>query len=243
MVCKMKLNICHLYPNLLNAYGDVGNIQILKRRAEKRGIQAEVHLCAAGEPFDADNYDIVMLGGGQDFEVKMVLADLKEKKESLAAYIEREGVLLAIGNGYQILGRSFIFSDGREEEGLSLFPITTMPDEKRFVGNAAIDAGDFMLVGFENHSGRTYIGEAKPLGCVLAGFGNNAEDGTEGLVYKNAFCTFLHGPVLSKSPEFADLLLQRALRRRYGEISLSPLADTWEKKARAHILEKLHITE
>ena len=239
----MELHICHLYPNLLNVYGDVGNIQILKRRAEKRGIQVVLHSHGVGEPFDADTYDIVILGGGQDFETKMVLADLKEKKESLSAYIEKEGVLLAIGSGYQILGRSFVLSDGQEEEGLSLFPITTTPNEKRFVGNVAIDAGEFPIVGFENHGGQTHIGEGKPLGRVLSGYGNNGTDGTEGMVYKNTFCSFLHGPVLSKSPEFADLLLRKALERRYGAAELSPLDDTWEKKARAHILEKLNITE
>ncbi len=240
MGCKMELHICHMYPELLNMYGDIGNVKILKRRAENRGIAVHVHAHNAGDTFEDELYDIVMLGGGQDFEVQIVLDDLAgEKKEKLQRYIENGGIFLGIGSGYQLLGRSYVTSEGERVSGLDILPFETKPGEKRFVGNAAVEINGIPSVGFENHGGRTYIGDLKPLGRVISGFGNNGEDGGEGLVYQNTFCTYLHGPFLSKNPEFADALLLKALEKRYEVEALAPLDDTYEHKAREVILAKL----
>ncbi len=238
----MKLRICHLYPELLNMYGDVGNVKILKRRAEARGILVEVTNLSAGEAFDKAQYDIVMLGGGQDFEMGIVSRDMVgEKKEALRAYMEEEGVFLAVGSGYQMLGKSYYSSGGEETEGLGLLPFATEKSEARFVGNIAVEIGGDTCVGFENHLGKTNISGLAPLGRVLSGFGNNGEDGEEGLRYKNTCCTFLHGPFLAKSPEFADKLLLTALKKRYDLENLVPLDDTNENKAREVILKNLGI--
>lgn len=237
----MELRICHLYPSLLNMYGDIGNIHILKRRAEMRGIKAFVHDFSQGDDFEGTKYDIVMLGGGQDFEVEIVLRDLWEKKDTLRDYIENEGVFLAVGSGYQILGETFVKSDGEEKEGLALLPFCTKPAEKRFVGNIAIRRGETVSVGFENHFGRTDIGSLSPLGTVLSGFGNNGEDGQEGVSYKNTVCTYLHGPFLAKSPEMADALLLKVLKQKYDIETLSPLDDTFEYRAREEMLKSLNI--
>ncbi len=235
----MELHICHLYANLLNVYGDVGNIKILKRRAEKRDILVHVHNHAIGECLDENAHDIIMLGGGQDFEMHVVLDDLKDKKrESLKGYIENEGVFLAVGSGYQMLGESFVTAEGKEVLGLSLLPIRTKPSERRFVGNIITEVNGIRCVGFENHIGKTYIGDMLPLGHVSFGFGNNGEDGEEGLMYKNTFCTFMHGPFLSKNPEIADLILLKALRRKYDIEELTALDDSYEYCAKEHISRK-----
>ncbi len=242
MGCNMKLCICHLYPELLNMYGDVGNVKILKRRAEKRGIAVEVINLARGEVFEKDKYDIVMLGGGQDFEMGIVSGDLiGEKQEALRAYMEDGGVFLAIGSGYQMLGSSYYTSRGEKMEGLGLLPFQTEKSETRFVGNIAVEIDGNICVGFENHLGKTRLGDCQPLGRVLSGFGNNGEDGGEGLHYKNTVCTFLHGPFLAKSPELADALLLTAMQKRYGTASLTPLDDIYAEKAREAILFKLQI--
>jgi len=220
-------------------YGDVGNIKILKRRAEKRDIQVHVHNHALGDRFDENEYDIIMLGGGQDFEMHVVLDDLKDRKrEKLQAYIENEGVFLAIGSGYQMLGDTFVTADEKEVSGLSLLPIITKPSEDRFVGNIITEVNGIRCVGFENHTGKTYIENILPLGNVVFGFGNNGEDGGEGLMYKNTFCTFMHGPFLSKNPEIADFILLKALRKKYNIEELTELDDTYEICAKEHITRK-----
>ena len=238
----MELRICHLYPELLNMYGDVGNVKILRYRAEKRDISVEVCNLSNGEPFEGEKYDIVVLGGGQDFEMDIVSSDLSgEKKEALRAYIENGGVLLAIGSGYQLLGSSYYTSSGEKRDGLGFFSFITEKSDERLVGNIAVEIEGITAVGFENHGGKTYIGDMMPMGRVLSGHGNNGEDKTEGFRYKNTFGTFLHGPMLSKSPEFADKLLEIALGNRYGAQSLAPLSDEFEHKARENMLSKMSL--
>ncbi len=240
MGCKMELHICHMYPDLLNMYGDVGNVKILKYRAEKREIEVFLHSIGVNEPFDGSAYDIVMLGGGQDFEMRIVSEDLAgEKKEQLRQYMENDGVFLAIGSGFQLLGKSYVSGNGEIRDGLGFLPFVTEPCENRFVGNIAVEIDGISCVGFENHAGRTRIGELSPLGRVLSGFGNNGEDGSEGLKYKNTLCTFLHGPLLSKNPELADSILISALRKKYEIDGLPPLDDTFEHEARKVIISKL----
>ena len=222
----MELNICHLYPDLLNVYGDVGNILILKHRAEARGIKVNLINISLNDEFDAENTDILFFGGGQDFEQSIVSADLKTiKKPMLKKYIEDEKVLIAICGGYQLLGNYYIAPNGEKIEGLGILDIYTESGENRFIGNTVIYNEDFneTYVGFENHSGRTYINNLKPLGKCLHGYGNNGEDGYEGCIYKNTYCSYFHGSLLSKNPELADRFLKIALEKKYGNIELKSL--------------------
>ncbi|SUY46769.1 glutamine amidotransferase, CobB/CobQ family [Clostridium putrefaciens] len=237
----MELNICHLYPDLLNVYGDVGNIDILKYRASNRNITVNTYNVSLGDEFDPLKYDIVFFGGGQDYEQSIVSNDLiKYKKDPLSKYIEDGNVLLAICGGYQLLGRYYTTGSGTKLEGLSLLDIYSEASDVRFIGNTIIKNETFneTYVGFENHSGRTYIGDLQPLGKCLEGFGNNGEDGNEGCIYKNTFCTYFHGSLLSKNPELADRLILTALENKYKEdITLSPLDDDLELKAKDHIIK------
>ncbi|MCT8978349.1 type 1 glutamine amidotransferase [Clostridium sp. CX1] len=237
----MELNICHLYPDLLNVYGDLGNILILKYRAEQRGIKVNVFNVSLGDPFDSDQYDITFFGGGQDYEQSIVSEDLdKNKKEGITEYIEKGKVFLSICGGYQLLGKYYTTPDGEKLDGLGILDIYTEGGDTRFIGNTVIHNEEFneTYVGFENHSGRTYIGDLKPLGKVIAGYGNNGEDGYEGCIFKNCFCTYFHGSLLSKNPELADRLITTALTSKYEEVNLSPLDDSLELRAKEFIIKR-----
>lgn len=237
----MELNICHMYPDLLNVYGDVGNILILKYRCESRGIKTNIFHVSLKDDFNPDKYDIVFFGGGQDSEQTLVSKDLKNaKKNNIINYIEKNKVFLSICGGYQLLGKYYVTSEGKEIEGLNALDIYTKSSPKRFIGNTVIYNNDFneTYVGFENHSGKTYIGSLKPLGKVLAGYGNNGEDGYEGCIYKNTFCSYFHGSLLSKNPELADRLIKLALENKYGKFILPPLDDTYELKAKKFIINR-----
>jgi len=237
----LELNICHLYPDLLNVYGDIGNILILKCRAEKRGVKVNIFNISMGDTFDSEEYDIVFFGGGQDYEQSIVSKDLNEtKKFALNEYIQNGRVFLSICGGYQLLGKYYTTPEGEKLPGLEILDIYTEAGNTRFIGNTAIYNEEFKetYVGFENHSGRTYIGTLKPFGKVIAGYGNNGEDGYEGCIYKNSYCTYFHGSLLSKNPELADRLIKTALERKYGDtIELEPLDDSLELKAKKYILE------
>lgn len=238
----MELNICHLYPDLLNVYGDIGNILVLKYRAQQRGIKINVSNVSIKDSFPIDKYDIALFGGGQDYEQAIVSKDMVEtKKDDLTEYIERGKVLLAICGGYQLLGKYYTTPEGEKLDGLNILDIYTEGGDTRFIGNTVIKNEDFneTYVGFENHSGRTYIGNLKPLGKVIAGYGNNGEDQQEGCIYKNTFGTYFHGSLLSKNPELADRLLSTALKNKYGEdIKLDPLDDNLEFKAKEFIVNR-----
>lgn len=237
----MEINICHLYPDLLNVYGDLGNILILKYRCEKRGIQVNIHNISLGDPFDASKYDVAFFGGGQDYEQSIVSEDLNQtKKSGLIEFIENQKVFLCICGGYQLLGKYYTTPDGEKLDGLGILDIYTEGGSVRFIGNTVIYNEEFneTYVGFENHSGRTYIGNLKPLGKVIVGYGNNGEDGYEGCIYKNCYCTYFHGSLLSKNPEFADRLISAALFNKYGEVNLEPLDDTVEIKAKEFIIKR-----
>ncbi|NFK79558.1 glutamine amidotransferase [Clostridium botulinum] len=238
----MELNICHLYPDLLNVYGDIGNILVLKYRAQQRGIKINVSNVSIKDSFPIDKYDIALFGGGQDYEQSIVSKDMVEtKKDDLTKYIEKGKVLLAICGGYQLLGKYYTTPEGEKLDGLDILDIYTEGGDIRFIGNTVIKNEEFneTYVGFENHSGRTYIGNLKPLGKVIAGYGNNGEDQEEGCIYKNTFCTYFHGSLLSKNPELADRLLSTALKNKYGdEIELEPLDDNLEFKAKEFIVNR-----
>lgn len=239
----MELNICHLYPDLLNVYGDVGNILILKHRAEARGIKVNIIDVSLNDNFNNEETDIVFFGGGQDYEQSIVSDDLKiNKKANLQKYIEDGKMLLAICGGYQLLGKHYTLPNGKKIEGLNILNIYTEAGDTRFIGNTVIYNEEFneTYVGFENHSGRTFINDLKPFGKCIHGFGNNGSDGYEGCVYKNTFCTYFHGSLLSKNPELADRFLKIALEKKYGEIKLNPLNDTLELKAKEVMINRLN---
>ena len=238
---KMELNICHLYPDLLNVYGDVGNILILKYRAEQRGIKVNIFNVSMGDIFDKNKYDIVFFGGGQDYEQSIVSEDLiQTKKIAITEYIEDGKVFLAICGGYQLLGQYYTTPDNVKLPGLGVLDLYTEGGTVRFIGNTIIHNKEFdeTYVGFENHSGRTYIGKLNPLGTIIAGNGNNGEDGNEGCIYKNTFCTYFHGSLLSKNPELADRLLVNALEYKYDEVKLKPLDDSLENAGKNFIIKR-----
>ncbi|MDD3225293.1 MAG: type 1 glutamine amidotransferase [Clostridium sp.] len=239
----MELNICHLYPDLLNVYGDVGNILILKYRAEKRNIKVNVFNISLDDNFDADKYDIVFFGGGQDYEQSIVSNDLiNTKKDDVIKYIEDGKVFIAICGGYQLLGKYYTTPDGEKLDGLGVLNIRTDGGDTRFIGNTVIknEKTNETYVGFENHSGRTHLQGSMPLGKIISGYGNNGFDGFEGTVYKNTYGSYFHGSLLSKNPELADRFIKTALEIKYpkDEIILNPLDDELETKAKNYIIKR-----
>ncbi len=239
---RKKLTIGHLFPELLNMYGDKGNVLSLKHRLTWRDMDAEVVSVGAADSLDFKKFDIVILGGGSDREQKLALDRLQKEKQALCEYVESDGVLLALCGAYPMLGKTFV-QKGECCEGLGILDVYTEDDEKRHIGDVVIEAcvaGEkTLVVGFENHSGKTRLGTCKPLGTVLHGYGNNGEDKTCGAVYKNLIGTYLHGPLLPKNPVLADYLLSQALLRKYGEeIKLLPLCDQAENEAHDYIVSK-----
>lgn len=235
----MKITIGHLYPDLLNLYGDRGNIQCMKKRCEWRGIGAEVREFRITDQVDFSALDLVLLGGGSDREQMLVCEKLQTIRDSFHAYVEDGGSVLAVCGGYQLLGHYYDTSDGRIE-GLSLVDLYTEQSSPRLISNIVIqnDRFPYPIVGFENHGGRTYIGNNQPLGRVLFGHGNNEKDGAEGVLYKNVAGTYLHGPLLPKNPHICDYLIGNALERKYGRKELEPLDDTQEREANRYIVER-----
>ncbi len=235
----MKLIIGHLYPDLLNLYGDRGNIQCMRKRCEWRGIEAEVREFQLTDPVDFSELDIVLLGGGSDREQMIVCRKLQEIREDFRAYVEDYGSVLAVCGGYQLLGHYYDTEDGRME-GLSLVDLYTRQGSPRLISNVVIENEGFdgPVVGFENHGGRTYIGENRPFGTVVSGYGNNGEDGKEGVLYKHVVGTYLHGPLLPKNPHVCDYLLANALDRKYGTRDLAPLDDRQEWEANRYAAER-----
>lgn len=222
----------------MSLYGDRGNIIALTQRCVWREIEVEVVPLRPGDRVDPDRLDLLFFGGGADREQSAIGADLlAAKREGLAAAIESDAVVLAICGGYQLLGKYFRTLAGEEIPGLDLLDAWTIAGTRRSIGNVVVEPRDIApgrtLVGFENHSGRTFLGAGcQPLGRVLIGDGNNAEDGTEGAIYRQVYGSYLHGSLLPKNPWFADHLLGQALRRRYGDsVTLDPLDDREEYRA------------
>ena len=214
----MKLRICHLYGNLMNTYGDNGNLLMLQHRAKKLGYEVETTLISLEEDFNAEDFDIVMFGGGQDFEQTVVAKDLQNKKEALIQYIEDNGVVVAICGGFQLLGRYYVNASGERLNGISAIDVCTNGQfPSRLIGDIEIfneELGETYL-GYENHIGRTYLGKnMKPLGKVVKGFGNNEEDHVEGCHYKNVFCSYFHGPILVRNQHLADRIIETAAERQ-----------------------------
>lgn len=236
----MKVTIGHLYPDLLNLYGDRGNIQCLVKRCQWRGIEAEVKTFELDDKISFDGLDIVLLGGGSDREQMLVCEKLRQIRGEFKGYVEDNGVVIAICGGYQLLGEYYKTEKGIIP-GLELVDMCTEQGEGRLISNIVLKSElfDMPVVGFENHGGRTDIRGNKPLGKVLYGEGNNGQSKEEGIVYKNVIGTYLHGPLLPKNPQLADWLISRALERKYGEkVELTPLDDSQEKEANAYIYNR-----
>lgn len=240
----MELNICHLYPDILNLYGDRGNVICLQKRLEWRGIGCHVEGVSIGQKLEAGKYDLFFIGGGQDFEQEVLLQDLSGAKAAeIKAAIEDEKVFLAICGGYQILGSYYKTWDGRQCDFLGALDLYTVGRKDRMIGNYMYVCDDLegqTVVGFENHAGQTFLGErVRPVGKVLTGYGNNGQDGFEGARYKNVYATYSHGCLLPKNPAVADLLLGWAMERKYPGCQLPPLEDTLENSAHSYMEKRL----
>lgn len=206
-----KIKIVHLYPNELNLYGDMGNTLCLYYRLRKRGYEAEIERVDMGDKLC--EFDILLIGGGQDKEMNIIASDLKRKSEMLSYSVNCGKVVFAVCAGFQLLGRYYINQQGGELKLSSALNFYTEGSSKRMIGNLVYDSPFGKIVGFENHSGKTYLsGNLKPLGRVISGYGNNGEDLGEGVLYKNTFGTYAHGAVLPKNPLLADELIKRALK-------------------------------
>lgn len=248
------LSIVHLFPDLLNLYGDGGNVKVLAKRAQWRGVPVEVQKVEHGQSVDLSAADLVFLGGGPDREQRLASGQLLRMRDELAAYVEDDGPLLAICGGYQILGRTWLLGE-ESVEGLGLIGAETRRApggaRNRLVSDVALSSplATRPVIGYENHAGRTYLDEGvEPFGCVIgsAGHGNNDDDKADGVRYRNLVGTYLHGPLLAKNPEVADWLLARALERcarREGAPApvLEPLADAEESAANEYMAARLGV--
>ncbi|MCR5088863.1 MAG: glutamine amidotransferase [Oscillospiraceae bacterium] len=241
----MELNICHMYPDVLNLYGDRGDITCMVRRLTWRGIGAAVTSLPIGVKKPLSGFDLIFIGGGQDFEQQVLLEDLHQGKDrEILAAVNDGMTFLTICGGYQMLGSYYETYDGQRCDFIGALDLYTVGSEERMIGNYSFrcepESGGSIVVGFENHSGRTWLGPGvKPLGHVLSGHGNNGQDQTEGARFRNVFGTYSHGPLLPKNPQLCDTILLTALQRKYGSAELAPLDDSVEISAHDEMLARL----
>jgi CobQ-like glutamine amidotransferase family enzyme len=221
-----ELVLVHLYPREMNIYGDTGNVLVLRRRLQWRELPVRVEPVSVGDPLPNDA-DILLGGGGQDAAQGEIGVDFASRGAQLRAMADDGVVMLTICGSYQMLGHEFVTHEGRRIAGVGVLDVVTHGRPERLIGNNFVDTPDAgRLVGYENHSGLTTLGAgARPLGSTQTGRGNNGKDGTEGAVRDNVIGTYLHGPVLAKSPRFADDLIRRAYQRRGEHVDLAPLDD------------------
>jgi CobQ-like glutamine amidotransferase family enzyme len=241
-VRQTRLTIHHLYADMMNLYGDRGNVISIKKRCEWRGIPVEVVDVGLGESIRPTGCDLFLFGGGQDREQALLADDLAGSKgANLRAIVEDGGVVLGVCGGYQLMGHHYETPEGEKLPGVGIFDLHTeprKPDEERLIGNVLVrvrapESDEVReIVGFENHGGRTYLGgDVEPLGEVVVGYGNNGKDGTEGARRLNAYGTYLHGSLLPKNSWLTDQLILNALRRLDDTFELEPLDDTVERSA------------
>ena len=238
---KYNINILHIYPDLLNLYGDAGNIASLTKRLSWRDIDVNIIKCFDGEEIPSLNdIDIVFLGGGSDKEQETVCQKLCEKKVEFKNYIENNGVMLAVCGGFPMIGKYYYNSD-KKIDSLGLLDICTDVCDKRLISDVVLDCTltNQPIVGFENHAVCTNIGDYTPLGKVLHGYGNTKDSGYDGVIYKNLIGTYLHGPLLPKNPELCDYILTNALKKKYSEFTeLPPLDNMLEIKANQYMVDR-----
>ena len=236
----MEIKIFHMYPDLLNLYGDMGNITCLRKRCAWRGIQSKIVEFSMNHEIPLEEGDIFFIGGGSDRGQNIVYSHLLKYREEMEHLIEDSAVVLSICGGYQLLGDKYIDAEGNDVPGLGIFDYHTQSEKGRLIGNIIIKNNLGLipktLVGFENHGGRTYH-DHLPLGQIIEGYGNNGKDGGEGMVYKNCIGTYLHGPLLPKNPHLADHLILKALERKYGYHKLTELDDSKEYSAHEKVLK------
>ncbi len=255
------LRLAHLYPDTLNLYGDYGNILAFSHRLALRNCKLQVKSIHQGEPLNPDDFDLFFMGGGQDSDQATLMADLFAKKQQpLAKAIEQGKVFLGICGGYQLLGKGFLTHDGQWLRGMGLIDFETIGASDRLIqdtvytldlqadqknGTMFPPLTDDLLFGFENHSGRTYLGKGvRPLAAVIYGHGNNGKDQTEGVRHLNVFGTYAHGSFLPKNPKMTDTLLGLAFQARgidAEEIEkiLHPVEDVWADRCREIEYERL----
>jgi CobQ-like glutamine amidotransferase family enzyme len=269
------LTIGWLYPQLMSTYGDRGNILVLQKRCEWRGVKTKIiNIDDSTNSQELTAIDLLFGGGAQDREQEIVMKDLMKKKEAIKKHIESEKPALFVCGAPQLIGKYYEPAVGKRITGLGIFDMVSKhpgPNQDRLIGNIIADVSEFLdeinyaytekidsvsrtryigikknknlIVGFENHGGRTYLGEsAKPFAKVIKGYGNNGEDRTEGVVYKNAIGSYLHGPLLPKNPQIADWLITKALEIKYKkEITLESLDDSLEQRAKETIANRLDV--
>lgn len=228
-----SLSIAWLYATKMNIYGDRGNVIALTQRARWRGIDVTVHETGIGEPIPADA-DILFFGGGQDQSQVDVARDLQGAKgEAIREAVEAGAAALTICGGYQLFGHEYLPHESDPLPGIGLFDVVSKAGPERFIGNVVVESQWGELVGFENHSGLTFLGDGlQPMGKVSVGRGNNGQDGTEGAIYRNALGCYMHGALLPKNPRLTDWLIEAGLRHCHGELpDLEPLDDSFEENA------------
>lgn len=240
----MELNICHLYPDVLNLYGDRGNVLCMERRLRWRGISVKTTGIGIGEKLNAADYDLFLIGGGQDFEQGVLLRDLAgDKTEQLKSAVADGKTFLAICGGYQLLGQYYKTWDGVQCDFTGALDLYTVGSKDRMIGNYMFTCDELAgvnVVGFENHSGKTYLGAGvRPMGTVLEGYGNNGADKTAGARYHNVFASYSHGSLLPKNPQLCDHILKTALEYKYGRAELAPLDDALENAAHDYMETRL----
>jgi lipid II isoglutaminyl synthase (glutamine-hydrolysing) len=245
---RYKLTIGWLYPELMSTYGDRGNIIVLQKRCEWRGIDVEIKKLDLGFAIDdLKTCDLLFMGGAQDKQQQIVVEDLMKKRAELKKMVESGIPGLYVCGAYQFLGEYYKEANGKVINSLGILDLYTENPGiaiSRLIGDCAVRVlNGKIIIGFENHGGRTYLGKlVKPLGKVIKGYGNNGIDQTEGAIYKNSFGIYLHGPILPKNPGFADLLIELALTKKYNSpINLPPLEDSLEKHAHNVIAKRLGI--
>jgi CobQ-like glutamine amidotransferase family enzyme len=247
---KLSLSIGHFFASQMNVYGDNGNITCLRKRCEWRGIEVNVKEIGFNEKIAPGEFDLYFFGGGQDQAQMLIAKDLENnhKGKQFQKDIEKGVPMLCICGGYQLMGEYYQPFEGSKLPGVGIFPAYTEASHDRMIGNIVIKLADLpiyrftdpRLIGFENHSGKTHLkSNAKPLGKVIKGYGNNGEDKTEGCVYQNAIGCYMHGSLLPKNPKLADWLIQKALEIKYGqEIRLEDLDDSLENQAHLATIQR-----
>ncbi len=235
---KRVIRLLQLYPRDMNIYGDWGNTLVLKRRLQWHGIDVDLLEYNPGDTFPSD-IDLIVGGGGQDSGQGIIQNDLLAIGDTLREMAEKDVPMLMICGLYQLFGRFFKTQDGHIIKGIELLDIETHAGPERLVGNIIIEGKFGELVGYENHSGQTFLGKnTSPLGKVIKGAGNNGQDDTEGAIYKNVIGTYLHGSVLPKNPLLADHLIEQAVIRKYGDFTPSVINDQFADNARAIAMKR-----
>lgn len=241
----MKLKLLHLYHDIMDLYGDKGNIKTLEYRCKMRNIEFEYDTCSIGQSKDFCSYNLIFMGGGADKEQLILADDLKNKKEALKKAFENNTFFLLICGGYQLFGQYYIRADGKKIDGLGFFPYRSEKSKNndRCIGNIYLDVKldnkNIKVLGFENHGGQTYDVGEDYFGKLIFGNGNHYDDKYEGYFKDNVIATYMHGPLLPKNPDLSDYIIKKSLLKDYKDVKLSQLDDSFENMARQELLDNL----